>query len=92
MKIGIFTVKITVLAIAALPGGSQSSCTPLYTPVVTRPILGARPFGASLQLFKIVPDDFVATVRLATPALVTFLKQLLSKERNPMHRAPPCRH
>ncbi|MGF1613500.1 MAG: hypothetical protein ACFCVA_06195, partial [Gammaproteobacteria bacterium] len=52
-------------------------CTPLYTPVVTRPIHGARPFGASLQLFKIVPDDFVATVRLALPALVTFLKHLL---------------
>ncbi|MGF1614831.1 MAG: hypothetical protein ACFCVA_13225 [Gammaproteobacteria bacterium] len=49
----------------------------MYTPVVTRPILGARPFGASLTLFKIVPDDFVATVRLALPALVTFLKQLL---------------
>ncbi len=26
-------LKITALAIAALPGGSQSSCTPLYTPV-----------------------------------------------------------
>jgi hypothetical protein len=46
--------------------------------VVTRPIHGARPFGASLRLFKIVPDDFVATVRLALPALATFLKQLLS--------------
>ncbi|MGF1615129.1 MAG: hypothetical protein ACFCVA_14805 [Gammaproteobacteria bacterium] len=77
MKIGIFTVKASALAIAALHSGSQSSCTPLYTPVVTRPILGARLFEASLTLFKIVPDDFVATVRLATLALVTFLKQLL---------------
>ncbi len=58
-------------------GGSESSRTPLYTAVVTRPILGARPFGASFQLFKIVPDDFVAAVRPATPALVTFLKQIL---------------
>jgi hypothetical protein len=49
----------------------------MYTAVVTRPILGARPFGASLRLFKIVPDDFVAAVRLALPALATFLKQLL---------------
>jgi hypothetical protein len=46
----------------------------LYTPVVTRPIPGARPFGASFQLFKIVPDDFVATVFLVLPAFVTFLK------------------
>ncbi|MGF1614183.1 MAG: hypothetical protein ACFCVA_09805, partial [Gammaproteobacteria bacterium] len=41
------------------------------------PSLGLAPFRASLQLFKIVPDDFVAAVRLAPPALVTFLKQLL---------------
>jgi len=53
-------LKITALAIAALRAGSPSSCTPLYTAVVTRPILGARPFGASLRPFKIVPDDFVA--------------------------------
>jgi hypothetical protein len=39
---------------------------------VTHPILGARPFGASLRLFKIVPDDFVATVRLTLAALATF--------------------
>ncbi len=64
--------------LSALLSGSPSSCTPLYTPVVTRSILGARPFEASLQLFKIVPDDFVATVRLAMSALVTFLKQLRS--------------
>jgi hypothetical protein len=49
----------------------------MYTPVVTRPVLGARPFGASLRLFKIVPDDFVAPVRLALPSLVTFLKHAL---------------
>jgi hypothetical protein len=74
---------MTALAIAALHSGSPSSCTPLYTPVVTRPIPGARPFGASLTLFKIVPDDFVATVRLAPPALVTFLKQLLNPDGSP---------
>jgi hypothetical protein len=51
----------------------------LYTAVVTRPIPGARPVGASLWLFKIVPDDFVATVRLRLPALATFLKQLLRR-------------
>ncbi|MGF1613511.1 MAG: hypothetical protein ACFCVA_06250 [Gammaproteobacteria bacterium] len=50
----------------------------MYTAVVTRPIPGARPFGASLTLFKIVPDDFVTAVRLALPALATFLKQLLT--------------
>jgi hypothetical protein len=33
--------------------------------------------GARLWLFKIVAGDFVAAVRLALPALVTFLKQLL---------------
>ncbi|MGF1615547.1 MAG: hypothetical protein ACFCVA_17010, partial [Gammaproteobacteria bacterium] len=55
----------------------ESSCTRLYTAVVTRPILGARPFGASLTLFKIVPDDFVTAARLAPPALATFSKQLL---------------
>nr|MBS0019808.1 hypothetical protein [Gammaproteobacteria bacterium] len=37
----------------------------------------AHPFGASLQLFKIVRDDFVDAVRLATPALPTFLNELL---------------
>jgi hypothetical protein len=45
---------------------------------VTRPLPGARPRGASLRLFKIVPDDFVAAVRLALPSLVTFSKQLLN--------------
>lgn len=38
---------------------------------------GAHPFGASSQLFKIVRDDFVDAVRLATPALPTFLNELL---------------
>jgi hypothetical protein len=71
---------------AALRGGSESSCTPMYTAVVTRPVLGARPFGASLRLFKIVSDDFVAAVRLALPALATFLKQLLSLS-NQAHQA-----
>ncbi|MGC1952170.1 MAG: hypothetical protein WA970_06295, partial [Gammaproteobacteria bacterium] len=59
-----------VVPLQALRSGS---CTRLYTAVVTRPIPGARPVGASLWLFKIVPDDFVATVRLALPALATFL-------------------
>ncbi|MGF1613158.1 MAG: hypothetical protein ACFCVA_04380 [Gammaproteobacteria bacterium] len=41
--------------------------------VVARPILGTHPFRTSFQLFKkMVPDDFVAAVRLA-PALATFL-------------------
>ena len=44
---------------------------------VTRPIPGAHPFRASLRLFKIVPDDFVATVRLALPALAGVLKHVL---------------
>ena len=43
----------------------------MYTAVVT------RPFGASLRLFKIGPDDFVASVRLALSALAPFLEQLL---------------
>jgi hypothetical protein len=59
------------------------SCTPMYTAVVTRPILGARPFGASLRLFKIVPDDFVTALRPRLPALATFLKQLLRRWRVP---------
>jgi hypothetical protein len=35
----------------------------MYTTVVTRSIPGAYPFGASLWLFKIVPDDFGAAGR-----------------------------
>ncbi len=59
---------------STLRSGSKPSCTRLYTPVVTCPMPGARLFGASFQLFKIVPDDFVAPVRLALPALVRFLQ------------------
>lgn len=49
----------------------------MYTPVVTCPIAGTHPFGASSQLFKFVRDDFVDAVRLATPALPTFLNEVL---------------
>lgn len=47
-----------------------------YTPDVTCPIGGARPFEASRQRSKIVPHDLVATVRLALPAFETLLEQL----------------
>ncbi|MGF1612840.1 MAG: hypothetical protein ACFCVA_02735 [Gammaproteobacteria bacterium] len=62
----------------ALPARSRqrNQCTA----VVTRPMRGARPFGASLTLFIIVADDFVAAVRLALPALAIFLKRLLRSE------------
>jgi len=44
----------------------------------------------SLGLLKIVPDDFVATERLALSALATFLRQLLS-ERLSEHFQPQLR-
>lgn len=43
------------------------------------PSLGLAPFGASLRLLKIVPDDFIAAVCLALPALVAFLIQFLTR-------------
>jgi hypothetical protein len=70
-------LKTTALDIAALRGGSTSSCTRLYTPGYSPHPWGC-PFGARLRLFKIVPDDFVAVVRLAPPALATVFQQLFS--------------
>ena len=75
-------LKITALALAALRSGAESPATHLYTAVVIRPILGRTLFGASLaRLFIFVPDDFVATARLALPRLAIFLKHFLIPER-----------
>lgn len=73
MLIGICRCRpVAVAKIAALGGSSD----PRYSPPVQRsllaPSLVARPFGASLQQFKIAPDDFVATVRFAEPVPATF--------------------
>lgn len=52
----------------------------MYTAVAICPLLGADPYGSSLWLLKIVPDDFVATARFPLPTLTSFSKRLLERE------------
>lgn len=51
----------------------------MYTPVLLAPShLGVRPSVAYWRVFEVVPDDVLAVLRSALPALATFSKQLLT--------------
>lgn len=79
-----------------LSGGTNAQVLPVQPPV-NRLVAGFRPFETSQRLIKRTPDDSVAAVGIALPALATLSRRASSPPlalviKELVERLAPCDH